>query len=383
MLNKITIEGLRGVGCVEMQFDPHKRVRTLFGSNGVGKTKCLEAIFQALLVTSRTFMDERHRSSISLSQGGFVMEGFTADGGIGFSLSTKTAASDVFFYSSTGVELAQPVHALPIVLLGARKRASFDSERAPSGLVGTFEQRQKAYFDTIERLFRDNRLGESGMSVDVAAWFVSRAQSVNPYQRDTDNLRAELDTVLELLNAVDNRIDSKRLEIDGAGRVFLMVEQRLRALDELSSGFASLVKLVQAIVSGYATWSGTSQLRDLHGIVLIDEIESHLHARWQVGIIPCLKRLLPNTTFFVATHSPLVLVQLQQGEAYLLQRDTDDVVRSSVIEAPDHKAFADVLDDALGVDLNALKRDAMAQEDQSAAKRRLLELLEKSRKAVP
>ncbi|AVS79523.1 hypothetical protein C8234_08345 [Paracidovorax avenae] len=220
------------------------------------------------------------------------------------------------------------------------------------------------------------------MSVDVAAWFISRAQSVNPYQKDSDNLRVEIDTVLELLHAVDERIDKKRLEIDGAGHVFLFVEQRQRALDELSSGFASLVKLIQAIVSAYASWSSEKNLRDLPGVVLIDEIESHLHARWQVGIIPCLKRLFPNTLFFFATHSPLVLVQLEQGEAYLLQRGTDDVVRSSQIEAPDRKAFADVLEDALGVDLNALKRSAMARDDQSDAKRRLLELLEKSRKAA-
>lgn len=377
MLNQVTIEGLRGVGRVELDFDPSKRVRTLFGSNGVGKTKCLEAIYQTLLLTSRTFMRERRESSLSLKRSGFVMDAVGIDGN-----RVLTAPSTNFMYNMPPVPAIKEAHDGPVVLLGARKRASLVSEQTISGLVGTFTQRQKEYFDQVEELFNKNLLAESGMSADVATWFVARAQSVNPYQKDSDNLRVEIDTVLELLHAIDERIDEKRLEIDGAGQVFLFVEQRQCALDELSSGFASLVKLIQAIVSAYANWSGEKNLRDLSGVVLIDEIESHLHARWQVGIIPCLKRLFPNTLFFFATHSPLVLVQLEQGEAYLLQRGIDDVVRSSQIEAPDRKAFADVLDDALGVDLNALKRSAMAQDDQSDAKRRLLELLEKSRKAA-
>lgn len=380
MLNQITIEGLRGVGRVELDFDPGKRVRTLFGSNGVGKTKCLEAIYQTLLLTSRTFMRERRKSSSGLMRSGLVMEAVSTVG----NRVLTVPPSKVFPYNKMpSVAAIEETHDVPVVLLGARKRASLVSEGKTSGLVGTFAQRQKEYFDQVEKLLDKSLLAESGMSTDVAAWFVARAQSVNPYQKDSDNLRTEIDTVLELLHAVDGRIDAQRLEIDGAGQVFLFVEQRQRALDELSSGFASLVKLIQAIVSAYANWSGEKNLRDLPGVVLIDEIESHLHARWQVGIIPCLKRLFPNTLFFVATHSPLVLVQLEQGEAYLLQRGADDVVRSSPIEAPDRKAFADVLDDALGVDLNALKRAAMVRDDQSDAKHRLLELLEKSRKAAP
>ena len=53
MFDAITLEGLRGVGRVELKFQPGSRVRTLFGANGVGKTKCLEAIYQWLLLTQK------------------------------------------------------------------------------------------------------------------------------------------------------------------------------------------------------------------------------------------------------------------------------------------------------------------------------------------
>ncbi|HBS6731505.1 AAA family ATPase [Klebsiella quasipneumoniae] len=43
------------------------------------------------------------------------------------------------------------------------------------------------------------------------------------------------------------------------------------------------------------------------GIVLIDEIELHLHPRWQQGVIPSLRAVFPNIQFIITTHSPIVL----------------------------------------------------------------------------
>ncbi|KGE52481.1 hypothetical protein GW15_0208375 [Xanthomonas axonopodis pv. vasculorum] len=217
------------------------------------------------------------------------------------------------------------------------------------------------------------------MTEDVRAWFVARAQSVNPYQKDSDNLQSQIDAVLELLNHIDNRISSTGLAVDAAEAVFLKVEGSLRELGELSSGFISLLKLIQSIISGYACFSNERNLSCLPGIVLIDEIESHLHVSWQTTIISKLKEMLPNTAFFIATHSPLVLAQLEEGEGYLLHRDQDEVVRSSTIDSPNMKAFADVLEETFGIDLNALKRTALVSEDQSATKRALLDLIKQRR----
>ena len=118
------------------------------------------------------------------------------------------------------------------------------------------------------------------------------------------------------------------------------------------------------------------KLQDVKGIVLIDEIESHLHISWQSKIIPLLKSLFPNTTFYITTHSSIVLTQLDQGEAYQLKRDEDGVVRSKEIRSPGKAAFIDVLKDAFGLDLNKMKRERMSPENQKEAKQQLLDLLE-------
>jgi len=60
------------------------------------------------------------------------------------------------------------------------------------------------------------------------------------------------------------------------------------------------------------------KLVDNEGIVLIDEIDLHLHPAWQMKILPLLAEALPNIQFFVTTHSPLVVGSIEwQNIIYL------------------------------------------------------------------
>lgn len=370
MLNEIKIEGLKGVGDVALTFDPGSRVRVLFGTNGVGKTKCLEAIYEALLLTNSDFLKEDQL----IGQSNWpVMRKLSADGSDRFL--ANGLAQQVLISHHMGNLPEKVFHHRPVVYLGAASRSTLPEGRGRGSVLGRFSDRRRAHF---ERLFSDIKggvLASSGMAEDVRAWFVLRAQSVNPYQKESDNLQSEIDAVLGLLNHIDARISSTGLIVDAAEKVFLDVDGSQRELGELSSGFISLLKLIQSIVSGYASFSNDRNLRNLSGIVLIDEIESHLHVGWQTTIISKLKEMLPNTTFFVATHSPLVLAQLEEGEGYLLKRADDGVVRSITIDSPNMKAFVDVLDETFGVDLNALKRRSLSLNDQQEAKAALLALI--------
>lgn len=381
MLNELTIEGLKGVGRVELKFTPGHLVRTLFGSNGVGKTKCLEALYQFLLLSNKTFLEQ---TSYGIDSSFAVMR--SAEDGEGHLFRAPpslTRGQPVMFAQAWSEEQRKGFHDIPVLFLGAINRSSLGEGGAPLASLGTFTERRQQYFNDLFQALQGGRLAGLGMTGNVQAWFVSRAQSVNPYQKEADNRRVEIDTVLEMLNALDERIDTSFLQIDGAGNVSLKVDGEVLGLRQLSSGFTSLVKLVQAIVSGYANFTNETNLRHVRGVVLVDEIESHLHAQWQSRIIPRLKALLPNTTFYIATHSPLVLAQLEEGEAYVLQRDGDGVVRSQKVGAPNKRAFADVLEDAFGVDLNRLKRESLEKDDQAAAKQALLALLDGTQGAQP
>ena len=57
------------------------------------------------------------------------------------------------------------------------------------------------------------------------------------------------------------------------------------------------------------------------GIVLIDELELHLHPKWQLEVTEKLRQIFPNTQFIITTHSPFIIQTARQGEVIMLGRD--------------------------------------------------------------
>ena len=64
-------------------------------------------------------------------------------------------------------------------------------------------------------------------------------------------------------------------------------------------------------------------------ILLIDEIENHLHPTWQRRVIPALLEHFPGLQIFATTHSPFVVAGLKTGQVHVLKRDGNGVVTAS------------------------------------------------------
>jgi hypothetical protein len=77
----------------------------------------------------------------------------------------------------------------------------------------------------------------------------------------------------------------------------------------------------------------------------------------------------------------LVLSQLEDGEAYELRRDTDDVVRTYKIKNPGNTAMIDLLKVAFNIDLNRLALDRPVSDTQQKARMALLERMKNRRVA--
>jgi predicted ATP-binding protein involved in virulence len=59
---------------------------------------------------------------------------------------------------------------------------------------------------------------------------------------------------------------------------------------------------------------------DMSGIVLIDEIETHLHVELQRKVLPFLSKMFPNIQFIITTHSPFVISSLENTVVYDLEK---------------------------------------------------------------
>jgi predicted ATP-binding protein involved in virulence len=170
-----------------------------------------------------------------------------------------------------------------------------------------------------------------------------------------------------------------KLRIQRKPRLHMSISKGNETLNvaQLSQGEKSLMALVGDIARRLATMN-PSLLNPLHGagIVLIDEVDLHLHPQWQSTLIKRLRDTFPHVQFVLTTHSPLVLAQLNEGEAYKLEQDEQGNMHVKMVIAPNKAALVDVLKDAFDVDVNALKRERMSPEQQSEAKAQLLALIQ-------
>lgn len=68
------------------------------------------------------------------------------------------------------------------------------------------------------------------------------------------------------------------------------------------------------------------KLVDNRGVVLIDEVDLHLHPAWQRTVLPTLSKALPNVQFIVTTHSPLVVGSLEAANLFVLEESENGAV---------------------------------------------------------
>lgn len=80
------------------------------------------------------------------------------------------------------------------------------------------------------------------------------------------------------------------------------------AISKLSAGYQSLLWMIMDLAYRVALLNPElGELSELEGIVLIDEIDMHLHPKWQWNIIKALQTTFPKVQFIITTHSPIVI----------------------------------------------------------------------------
>ncbi len=94
-------------------------------------------------------------------------------------------------------------------------------------------------------------------------------------------------------------------------------------LSSVSSGFRAILALscdvMRWLMAPGMPWH-FENLSDAKGIILIDEVEAHLHPRWKIRIMDGLRQALPGMTFIATTHDPLCLRGMNDGEVLVLNR---------------------------------------------------------------
>jgi hypothetical protein len=147
---------------------------------------------------------------------------------------------------------------------------------------------------------------------------LGRQSAVGPFAELLQNIvRQVFDTELQIATSVP-------------GIRFSVAGDLVEAID-LPDGFRSAVAWIADLC---AIWCVKAPLlaanaspADIHAIVLIDEIDLHLHPSLQRALIPRLRKAFPKVQWIVTTHSPLVLANFDANEIIALDRDRDGSIR--------------------------------------------------------
>jgi hypothetical protein len=285
----------------------------------------------------------------------------------------------------------------PIVFIGAKNRG-FTKNINPDNIkiLGSSNDR---FVESIKRTM--SYINGDGLEhEEIANWFVSRL-IVNPnFVIANQNKTNEVIAVLKLIEKLEPSLKLVIPNENGGNSLSMLYHDGQLLLNniplnKLSTGFVSIVKIFQEIIAGYGGWSNLDNLSMLDGIVFIDEIEAHLHISWQTKIINILKDFFLNTTFYISTHSPLVLAGLRDGEAYELYEDIREekvivtnnegkeeeqtiskrFVKTKAIQNVDNYALNDIVNEFFRVDLNKEKIVNSDKNKQNKAKKKLLDLV--------
>ncbi len=100
---------------------------------------------------------------------------------------------------------------------------------------------------------------------------------------------------------------------------------------EVSDGFAAVLDIVADLILKMQEDKSLTRNYQKEGIVLIDEIETHLHLGLQKVIMPLLTKVFPNIQFIITTHSPFVMSSIPNAVAYDLEHKNilDDLTEYS------------------------------------------------------
>ena len=174
----------------------------------------------------------------------------------------------------------------------------------------------------------NNSLDATANFTDLANWFFIRDFQELREGKNRKDINFELPDLKQVRNAISTIIaPNARVYFSGATSAKLMVEwtmetgeKRELLLSQLSAGYRNMLALVMDFARRLAQANPEMQNPlAAEAILMIDELDLHLHPTWQQKIIPDLKKVFPNTQIIATTHSPEVVTTVQQNQVKILE----------------------------------------------------------------
>lgn len=330
-VEELTIENIKGFEKINLRFSEKKEPVhwiTLLGENGGGKSTVLQSlglllagpenINELLPVPHGWVRDEQLPGKLTIK----IHQGNNDPGTFGERKTTRTFSYTYFITGKTQITIRNRVYTSPSIVENPDRRLTWLKQNALSANAkGWFA----AGYGAFRRLTRENRVLVPSISSQqrhnnfttqfkedealssFEQWMVYLDYRIAKGENGAKNLaKHQMEIAVEAIN----KILPKNVSFDSVseeGKILFDVNGTKVSTLNLSDGYRSILALMGDLI-----WRMLDHFPDseapLHeeGIVLIDELDIHLHPVWQRHIALLLQEQFPNIQFIVATHSPII-----------------------------------------------------------------------------
>lgn len=328
-LTDIHIKKVRHLENVTIPLDKEKRKHLILtGKNGSGKTSVLETLVKAFeLIISRPQVSEEkaqqhcydYRKELdkisSLSQN---------DDSENARMQFNEAKSALEYWES---ELKKMDIGLS---LNWTSKALLERKYDKGNFIFAYYKAEREFqaeeYKNIEKIqFKDKYSVKENPGAKLTKYLVD-LKATQAFTKSNEKNRK----ISEWFHAFENILktifedDDLELKFDDETFQFSICESGREPFDfnTMSSGYAAVFDIINDLIIRMEAQSGLRTEFDMEGIVLVDEIETHLHLELQKKILPVLTGLFPNIQFIITTHSPFVLSSLDNAVIYDLENKT-------------------------------------------------------------
>jgi predicted ATP-binding protein involved in virulence len=309
----------------------------LIGDNGSGKTSILEALSFILGtfflgvdgITSRS-LKQCEKRRVSLSPNNIEVQ-------LPFSISVQhsLAGQDFSWERSTNKKLGGSTSYKDAQELIDMARAYTDRVRdkdiEPDNLpliayYGTGRLAREKH-EKLAYATQGSRLDGYYIALDPTtckkrafSWFKTFEDAKLKFNRNDDLYKAFTNTITSMVPDWNKIHFSWELD-DMLGQLH---DDEWMPFSDLSDGFQNIIRLAADIAYRAIVLNphlGTQAVLETEGVVLIDELDMHLHPTWQKNVIADLKKTFPNIQFIITTHSPFIVQSLKADEVLNLDKN--------------------------------------------------------------